>query len=375
MAKAYTPGLKVTNRITHRCVRQLPIPGDVLVAQGDLVQARDVVAQTFMPGDVTPVNLSNVLAAPPPDVPEFMLKQEGDSVEVGEPVARNKGIFGLFKKEYCAAVAGTIETISPVTGQLIIRGEPLPVQVLAYLTGTVAEILPAEGCVIEAEVTFVQGIFGIGGETFGRIRVACERHDQQLDADHISEDMRDCVVIGGGRATLAALERARAVGVAAVVSGGIDDADLRQLLGYDLGVAITGTEQVGLTVIITEGFGDIAMAGRTFDLLRSREGDDAAVNGTTQIRAGVMRPEIVIPLTSSARQREVEPAHSDGTLAAGVAVRVIRDPYFGFIGEVSELPPAPRVLDSGSRARVLEVRLQSGKTIVIPRANVELIVS
>ena len=32
------------------------------------------------------------------------------------------------------------------------------------------------------------------------------------------------------------------------------------MLGYDLGVAITGSERIGLTVVITEGFGEIAMS-------------------------------------------------------------------------------------------------------------------
>ena len=56
MAQAYTPGLKVTNRVTHRVRRILPIKGDVLVNLGDTVDAEQVVAQTFMPGDVEPVN-------------------------------------------------------------------------------------------------------------------------------------------------------------------------------------------------------------------------------------------------------------------------------------------------------------------------------
>jgi hypothetical protein len=54
-------------------------------------------------------------------------------------------------------------------------------------------------------------------------------------------------------------------------------------------------------------------------------------------------------------------------------VRIIRDPYFGLIGAVSALPPEPRVLESGSRARVLEVRFTDGEAVIIPRANVELI--
>jgi hypothetical protein len=52
---------------------------------------------------------------------------------------------------------------------------------------------------------------------------------------------------------------------------------------------------------------------------------------------------------------------------------MIRDPYFGIIGEVSGLPTAPAVLGSGSKARVLEVKLPTGENAVVPRANVELI--
>lgn len=373
MAKAYTPGLKVTNRITHRVRRVLPIPGEVLVEQGQRVEPNDVVAETYMPGDVTPVNLSNMLSVPPGDVHELMLKKEGDSVEVGEPIAQNKGIFGLFKSTFNSKHAGTIETISPVTGQMILRGEKIPVRVKAYMAGTVTEIIPEEGCLIQADVAFVQGIFGVGGETNGPIVIACKSHFQELTEDLITPEMKGAVVIGGARMTDEAIKKAKRVGAAAVVSGGMDDEDLRDFLGYDLGVAITGSEDLGLTVIVTEGFGEIAMAERTFNLLNSRAGHIAAVNGATQIRAGVMRPEVIIPLTESELDQEPEPAHTMGLLEPGRTIRIIRDPYFGLIGTVSALPPEPAVLGSGSKARVLEVKLDSGESVIVPRANVELI--
>jgi hypothetical protein len=372
MSQAYTPGLKVTSRTTHRAKRLLPIAGDVLVKTGDTVKARDVVARTFMPGDITPLNMANLLSMPPADVPECMLKMERERIEIGEPLAQTKGIFGLFKNTYKSKVAGTIENISGITGQVIVRGEPVPVQVEAYLGGKVVEVVPKEGCIVEAEVTFVQGIFGIGGETHGKVKLACQSHEEELADDLITADMKGCVIVGGAKVTEKAIEKARKVGAAAVVTGGIDDQDLKSFLGYDLGVAITGSERVGLTIIITEGFGEIAMAERTFKLLASREGDEAAVNGATQIRAGVMRPEVLIPVTRSALADQ-GPGRTDGLLEIGRPVRIIRDPYFGLIGAVSGLPHEPKVLGSGSKARVLEVKFESGKRVVIPRANVELI--
>lgn len=373
MSAGYTPGLKVSARTSHAVRRLLPIAGDVLVKVGDQVEARQVVAQTFMPGDITPLNMAKLLSMPPADVPECMLKKVGDVVAVGEVIARTKGIFGRFKTEYRSQLAGTIESISEVTGQVIVRGAPLPVEVLAYLAGRVVAIVPKEGCVIEADVTFVQGIFGIGGEAFGPIRMACFAHDQELTEDLITPDMSGCVVVGGARVTAEAIARGRSVGIAALITGGVHDHDLEGFLGYTLGVAITGHERIGLTVIITEGFGEIAMAERTFRLLASREGADAAVNGATQIRAGVMRPEIVIPVTAAAQVDEGAFIVASGGLEVGASVRAIRDPYFGLIGTVTDLPPEPQTLASGSRARVLEVTFGTGEGVMLPRANVERI--
>lgn len=376
MASAYTPGLEVTRRMRYSARRVLPIPGDVLVAVGERVESQDVVARTELPGDATPINLANQLSLAPSDVAGCMLKREGDRIEPGDVLARTKGIFGMFKGEYTAKVPGVIESISHVTGQLIVRGESIPVQVRAFVTGEVVEVMPGEGVVIEADVSFVQGIFGIGGEAFGPIVMACHDHTQEFVPDLIRPEMRGAIIIGGARMPGETIHRAIEVGAAAVVSGGMDDADLKEVLGYDLGVAITGTEDIGLTVIITEGFGEIAMAEQTFKLLASRAGSAAAVNGATQIRAGVLRPEIVIPLhdedkTATAGATAV--ADGSGVLREGTPVRIIRDPNFGVIGTVAALPSEPQVLGSGSKARVLEVRCESGETLTVPRANVEII--
>lgn len=378
MAQAYTPGLKVTERMTYRTRRVLPIPGDVLVRVGDRVAAQDVVARTFMPGDITPVNLANVLSMAPAEVPEAMLKKEGERIAVDEPMARTKGIFGMFKNEYKSKVAGTIEAVSAVTGQVMVRGEPIPVQVKAYVGGRVVEVFPKEGVAIETPAAFIQGIFGVGRETHGRIRMACKSHEQELTEDLVTPDMKGCVVVGGSRMHFTAIKKAQQIGVAAIVSGGLDDQDLKEILGYDLGVAITGSEDIGLTVIVTEGFGDIAMAERTFRLLDKYQGREASVSGATQIRAGVMRPEIVVPLSEAdlagARGGAAGGGKNvAGLLEVGTPVRIIRDPYFGLIGKVHALPYEPAVLGSGSKARVLEVKFDNGETVTIPRANVELI--
>lgn len=375
MAHAYTPGLRVTAWSTIRKERRLPLAGEVLVGVGDRVEAEQVVARTELPGNVQPVKAASILGQHQQDLLEYMLKGEGGAVKKGEIFATAKSFFGLFKSHCPSPCDGTIESISTVTGQVIIREPPIPVEVEAYIDGQVVDIIPKEGVVVETEGAFVQGIFGIGGEIHGDIHVAVSSPDDELIAERLDGDVAGKVLVGGSLVTQAVLTKAVSLGVRAIVVGGLDARDLKAFMKKDLGVAITGSEHLGITLVITEGFGRMAMAGRTFDLLSRFEGKRCAVNGATQIRAGVMRPEIVIPLTkddAEAAAAEKTFSMSQG-LQIGSPVRVIRPPYFGGLGEVTGLPPELQKVESGAKVRILKVRFQDGKEAIVPRANVEMI--
>ena len=88
-----------------------------------------------------------------------------------------------------------------------------------------------------------------------------------------------------------------------------------------------------------------------------------------QQRHGIRLDGIQHPGAASARDE----ATIDSTLKVGANVRIIRDPHFGVIGKVSALPHELRTLESGSKARVLEVAVDGAPRILVPRANVELI--
>ena len=188
------------------------------------------------------------------------------------------------------------------------------------------------------------------------------------------QDAKGKILVGGSLVTYDALLEARARGAVAVVVGGFHDADLRKLLGYDLGVAITGNEALGITLVVTEGFGSIAMADRTFRLLRQKDGKVASVNGATQIRAGVMRPEIIVPLAAEEIEAisEKQTPHAPG-LQIGDVVRVIRQPHFGHLGKVVDLPAQLHALESESKARVLTLDIPGVGETMVARANVESI--
>lgn len=296
----------------------------------------------------------------------------GESVTKGQIVAEGKKMFGLFKAPSAVCdFDGILESYSDVTGNALVREASIPIEIDSYIKGKVVDVMPEEGAIVETRCAMIQGIFGVGGERLGVIRVAVSGADQLLDESNIKADDAGKILIGGSGMTSAAIKKASSVGAAGIIAGGLKDSDLIEFLGYDIGVAITGTEKINLSLIITEGFGFLPMASRTFELLKSLEGMTASLNGATQIRAGVIRPEVIVPDPPQvgAGSKEAKAL----ALEIGTQIRIIREPYFGVIGSVTELPPELITLDSGTHVRVLRAKIGSGQQVTVPRANVEII--
>lgn len=372
MGSAYTPGLTVSGDIVVRRVRRLPIKGDVLVKAGDPVKHDTVIARALLPGALQTLKLAEKLGIEAKEVRTLFRLKEGDPIAKGQVVAETKGIFGRFKQTVTSDFEGTVESISEITGNALIREASIPVDVEAYIQGSAAEIIPDEGAIIESRCAMVQGIFGVGGERNGVIRVAVKSPDDVLEASLIQDSDKGKILIGGSGITYDAIMRATQAGVIGLVAGGVKDSDLTKFLGYDIGVAITGQEAIDLTIMVTEGFGYLAIAQRTLDLLKSLEGQSASINGATQIRAGVIRPEIIVPLAADSKSAPA--AQEVLELKVGTPIRVIREPYFGQLGKVTGLPAQLVVVDSGTEVRVLRAKLdKTGEDVTVPRANVEII--
>ena len=302
MAHAYTPGLRVAELTVLAKERRLPIKGEVLVKQGDVVTSDTVVARTHLPGNVQ-LDERREQARRPARGPSDGDAEAGraTSIEKGEAIAETQGFFGLFKSTVRRALhrhASRASRRSP--GRCILREPPIPVEIDAYVDGKVVEDHRGEGVVVETYGSFIQGIFGMGGETTGEITIVVD------DAGPASRPSRSRRIVRRARSSSAArtsrgtlCRRPSQVRRAGVVVGGFDDPDLRRLLGYDLGVAITGHEDIGIDPRSDRGLRRDRDGPATFELLKSREGRKASINGATQIRAGVIRPEIVIPLDSS----------------------------------------------------------------------------
>ena len=374
MARSYTPGLKILSHTKVVKRRLLPMKGSVHYKTGDLVNSNDVVASTEIPGNVQMLNVANQLNVEPENVPECMLVKLDEEITKGQIIAESKGIFGLFKSQIKSPIDGALANVSEITGQAILSEPPIPVEVDAYTSGKIIEVIEDEGVTIETQGVMVQGILGVGGENQGELVKVTSSHNDELTHSMIEVEHKGKIIIGGSFLNLQTFKKAKEVGVAGIVSGGFDYTDMSEILGYSLGVAITGSEEIGPSLIITEGFGQISMADRTYELLKSNEGKFGSINGSTQIRAGVIRPEILIPYEKldGAGEKYDE---SDLAISEGSFIRVIRAPYFGKVGTVKSLPHELAKMESETLVRVAEIEFEDGSIEIIPRANLEMILT
>ena len=197
MSKSYTPGLKVLKHSDVTKERLLPLKGNVHVNLNDEVKSDCIVASTDIPGNVQMINMTNKLNVDPAQVLDCMLVKVNQNVEKNQIIARNKGLFGLFKTEIKSPINGKIINISKVTGQVVISEKPLPVQVDAYIPGIIKKIYDHEGVVVNSQGTFIQGIIGIGGEKQGIIKLLVKSPDERIDLSMINSNMKDSIIVCG----------------------------------------------------------------------------------------------------------------------------------------------------------------------------------
>jgi hypothetical protein len=221
----------------------------------------------------------------------------GDFVEKGQILAKRVLTGNSHSPgdvEYArASIAGVITDIDLERGVVRIEREFQEVKLRAGFFGRVTAI-DEKAIEITATGQRLQGICGIGPESHGRLRTALGNPGGTLTESEIDRSDAGRILVGGAFVTPEALKKAAEVGVGGIITGGADYLDLCDFLGDDFAVAITGKEKIPFPVVITGEFGEVPMEKELFDFLRENEGSWAHLNPTTHMRAGVIRPEIVI---------------------------------------------------------------------------------
>lgn len=357
--------------------RRLPYPGEILVRAGSRVEPEDIIARALVPLPPRIINVARMLAIAPRQVERAMRREVGNKVRANEILARTSRIGG---RSCTAAVDGVIAAVDHETGYVTIDPDPIEEQLQANVRGVVMAVQPAESVIIETPAAQVYGVFGIGRERAGVLRLLVTDPNEIVEPEMIDNRSAYAVLICGAGISAAALRRAVQVNVHGIIVGGIEEAELRTFLGWagndvwQIGasgwqIPRAGNDP-GLTLLVTEGFGIRPMSQPIFELLSAQDRQEALIEGTTRLRQPLRRPRVVIPLTRSAGV-EVKPPPVE--LRAGATVRLLDPAHLGQVGQVRTLPATPRRIASGARVHAVEVVQTEGAAIWLPRTAVEVL--
>jgi hypothetical protein len=337
--------------------RVLPARGEVLVQRGQFVSPADIVARCELPGKVCVVDVCRALGVPREQADSYLRKAEGDAVHAGDVLAAHRGLLAPLQHKCRTRVDGRILTV--YKGLILIQEVPTTFELSARLKGQVTNIISSLGVVIGTAGSLIQGVWGSGGEEEGILKLLVDSPEKPLRTEAIDVSCHGTLIVCGNVADEKALKQAVEAKVRGIIAGSVD-ADLCPTL-----------QSLPFPVMITEGFGALPMADRIFSLLQSNAGREAMlIVGEAQNEDGG-RPELVIPLrTEDSLPKEQSRPQA---LQVGMQVRVVRTPYLGAWGTVTDLPALPQVVESGARLPVAEVDLGRGAPVWVPLANLELI--
>jgi hypothetical protein len=375
----------IASSVLVRKERRLPVAGEVLVRVGSRVEPDDTVAQALLPDSPITINLARQLGMRPKGLTKRLAKPVGSTLEADEVIA--SGRRGLRTVQVKTPVAGRLQSYDEQTGDAILRPPGTMFTLPAHLKGLVVEHIAYRGVVIETPAAVVRGIVGLGGEQHGVLKVAVTDEAEELQADQIDARLTYAIVLGGATANAAALKKAVDNGVRAVIIGSILEAELRAFLGYagldgwrlgrsgwDFPPPIPAAEPPApprMTLIVTEGFGRLPMARRAFELLAAYDGQEVAVDGTTRLRGGLARPEVIVPLGRGTGVRP--PNMAPPSIAVGATVRLLASPYLGTVARVATLAQGRQQIGSGLNVPAASVTLPDGARIWVPLVNLEVL--
>ncbi len=335
---AFAPEMIISPGCTYRERFLLPLPGRVVVNNGDAVRPTDVVGYVVQRGPVSVVDLASPLKETPRRVLEHLVVKEGQSVRGGEVLARKSG--WPRAREVRAPVDARAMALG--VGMAVLEGFPVEAPVSGCLPGRVVEVFPGTGLEVEGTGALVLGATLLGRDFSGPLKMAGPVPERVLRPEHLDATVHGTVIVAGIGEDVAALVRAAELGAHGVVVGGAPPAWARGTLP--------------LPVAVVQGFGRLPMARAAFDLLNQIAG--LVVYAAS--RGG--RCWVFVPTEGDSDRPPVGPG--SGQVEAGCLVHVAAGQHVGTVGPVLEVL-------AGTGEAIVQ---SGGKRLSVPATSLELLV-
>ena len=328
----------------------LPRGTSVSVRVGAEIRPDEVIGMRR--GALAPVRVpvTRPLHRQPGEIGELLAVHPGDRVDADQPLALVAG-----GEAVLAPLAGLVVAASRRDGTLLLaplgREEP----VIGHVRGRVRAI--EEGSLlVEVPAARLRGVGGSGDAVHGELVVGVRSPEEELRAGAIDSGATGKILVGGSRASAETLTRARAMGVAGIVLGGVLDKELRDFATIQLRRREAGGMTGSFGILLVEGYGKVGIDPQLFAWFRLHTGRVASLFGAD----GLLYVYDASPLP---KRRPL----------ARVGERVIahRRPFQGRGGVLVALMDDLHAAQSGIPTRMALVRFEDGRLAPVPLANLE----
>ncbi|HEX2193428.1 MAG TPA: hypothetical protein VHK63_00450 [Candidatus Limnocylindria bacterium] len=329
---------------------RIPRGATPVVEVGEEVRPEQVLAIRRRAGPARHVRVTDLLGRPPGQLLAVLRSRPGTLLDAGEALARD-----AHGREVAMPFTGMLLTVSPADGSALVAplGEEEPV--IGHVHGKVQAVEPG-AIVLEVPGVVLRGVGGTGDAVHGELVVAVHAAEEELRAGAIDVGATGRIVVGGSRASAETLTRARAMGVAGIVLGGVLDKELRDFEAIQQRRREIGGLTGSFGVLLLEGFGKVGIDPQRFAWLRSHAGRTASLFGADGL--------LFVHGASTPPARRTLPR-------VGERVVAHRRPFQGragvLVAALDELHAAP----SGIPTRMGLVRFEDGRLAPVPMANLE----
>jgi hypothetical protein len=320
------------------------------VAVGDEVRPDQELARRRTPTESQIVPVAGPLRRRPEVAASLLLRRPGSFVEGGEPIAQASD-----GRQVLSPVAGLLLAYSRSDGNAIIAPLGPEEPILAHISGRVSGIDPT-AIMIEVQGAALDGVGGTGEAVHGELVVSVHDPGEELRAAAIDIGSTGKIVVGGSRASAETLTRARAMGVAGIVLGGVLDKELRDFEAIQRRRRDVGGLAGSFGLLLVEGFGKVGLDAGLFAWFARHAGHMASLFGAEH--------RLYVYDAEPPPTRRSLPTFGDRVVAH-------RRPFQGRGGKLVGFVDGMHMTPSGIPARTALVRFEDGRTTAVPIANLE----
>lgn len=343
----------VTGLTTIIRERLLPVSGNVVVRIQQKVTAGEVVAETRWAREHALLDVARMLGVSPAAADKLIKCQIDDKLAASAEIAVGRG---FFPRTVRAPREGRVVAVGG--GQVLMEVGEAKMELRAGMPGTVIQVIPNRGVVIQTSGGLVQGVWGNGRVDAGLLINLMEAPDTVLMAGRVDVSLRGSIILGGMIKNVETLQVLAELPARGLIASSITPA------------LISKAREMRFPILVTEGIGALPMNSAAYKLLSTNAKREVALNAEAYDRYTGARPEVVIPLPISSEPpmpNEVE------TFAPGLQVKMRRPPAMGMLGTVVAVKPGLTTLPSGLRALAAEVKLENNETVIVPLVNMEVV--